>query len=144
MTSLPLIVAEDMDADWDDVVVRPSPNFGEVYGDPLFLNMIFTASSRSVHVYYDRLRVFGAQARQVLLQNAADHWLVEESELRTEPSVVIHDETGNRLSYGEIANFGKVPRDLPEIQLSDLKSPADFRLIGKDIPKTTYRGQNEW
>ena len=135
MTSLPLIVSEDMDADWDDVVVRPSPNFGDVYGDPLFLNMIFTASSRSVHVYYERLRIFGAQAREVLLRNAADYWQVNRTELRTEPSVVLHDKTGKRLSYGEIARFGKVPGSLPELQLSDLKSPADFRLIGKALPR---------
>lgn len=135
MTSLPLIVAEDMDADWDDVVVRPSPNFGDAYGDPLFLNMIFTASSRSVHVYYDRLRIFGAQARRVLLQNAADNWQVDMAELRTEPSMVLHDKTGKRLSYAEIARFGKVPGSLPEVQVSDLKSPAEFRLIGKDIPR---------
>lgn len=132
---MPLILAEDLDADWSDVVVQPSPNFGEVYGDPLFLNMIFTASSRTIHVYYDRLRMFGAQARQVLLQNAADYWQVDVSELRTEPSVVIHDKTGKRLSYGEIASFGTVPESLPEIQLSDLKPSTDFRLIGKDIPR---------
>jgi len=133
LTSLPLLLAEDLDANWDDVVVRPSPAFGDAYGDPLFLNMIFTAASRSITLNYERLRIYGAQARRVLMQNAALKWQVDPSELRTEPSVVIHDRTGRKLTYGEIAGFGQVPATLPEISLSDLKSPAEFRLIGKDV-----------
>jgi len=135
LTSLPLLLAEDLDANWDDVVVRPSPAFGDAYGDPLFLNMIFTAASRSVTLNYERLRIYGAQARQVLLQNAAQKWQVDLGELRTEPSMVIHDRTGRKLSYGEIAYFGEMPATLPEISFSDLKSPAEFRLIGKDVQR---------
>ncbi len=133
LTSLPLLLAEDLDANWDDVVVQPSPPFGDAYGDPLFLNMIFTSASRSVTLNYERLRIYGAQARQVLLQNAAQKLQVDPGELRTEPSVVIHDKTGRKLSYGDIASFGAVPATLPEIPFSDLKSPAEFRLIGKDV-----------
>jgi isoquinoline 1-oxidoreductase beta subunit len=135
LTTLPLILAEDLDANWDDVVVEPSPPFGDAYGDPLFLNMIFTAASRSVALNYERLRSYGAQARQVLLQNAADKWQVDRSELRTEPSAVIHDQTGRRLTYGEIASFGQVPATLPEISFGELKSPGEFRLIGKDVAR---------
>lgn len=135
MTALPLLLAEDMDANWDDVVVEPSPALGEVYGDPLFLNMIFTTASRSITLNYERLRICGAQTRQVLLQNVARKWQVDIGELRTEPSVVIHDLTGRRLSYGEIAAFGEVPATLPEIAFSDLKSPTEFRLIGKDVAR---------
>lgn len=135
LTALPLLLAEDMDAKWDDVVIQPSPSFGDAYGDPLFLNMIFTAASRAITHNYERLRIYGAQTRHVLLQNAAHQWQVDISELRTEPSVVIHDKTGRRLTYGEIAGFGEVPATLPEISFADLKSPAEFRLIGKDVAR---------
>lgn len=141
LTSLPLMVAEDMDADWDDVVVAASPSFGDVYGDPLFLNMIFTTASRAIMLNYERLRIFGAQARQVLLQNAADRWQVDVAELRTEPSVVIHDASGRRLSYGDIAAFGHVPATLPEIAAADLKPPEAFRLIGQDVPRRDVPGK---
>ena len=70
MTALPVIVAEELDVDWDDVRIESSPPFGEVYGDPLFFNRIFTTSSRTITNYYERLRRFGREARQALLENA--------------------------------------------------------------------------
>lgn len=135
LTSLPLILAEELDASWDDVVVEMSPSAGEVYGDPLFLNMIVTAASRSIPGYFDRLRRFGAQARHVLLLNAADRWKIPVSELSTQPSVVLHGKSGRRMSYGEIAQFGKVPAHLPDIGPDALKRPSQFRLIGKNVPR---------
>jgi len=142
LTSLPLIVAEELDADWDKCRVEPSPPVGEVYGDPLFLGMIFTVSSRSVPVYYDRLRIFGAQARRILMMNAADKWKVPLSEITTHSGAVIHTPSNRLMSYGEVARFGKVPDVPPAIEQSDLKHPSDFRLIGKlterrDIPAKT-------
>ena len=59
MTALPVIVAEELDVEWDDVRIEDSPPFGDVYGDPLFFNRIFTTSSRTVTNYYERLRRFG-------------------------------------------------------------------------------------
>ena len=56
-------------------------------------------------------------------------------ELSTEPSVVVHKASGRRMSYGEIAAFAKMPAELPKIEEKDLKSPANFRLIGKDVPR---------
>ena len=105
MTALPVIVAEELDVEWDDVRIESSPPIGEVYGDPLFFNRIFTTSSRAVTNYYQRLRRFGREARQVLLENAAGKWGVPVAELRTAPSLVIHDKSGRSISYGEIAGF---------------------------------------
>lgn len=139
LTSLPLILAEEMDADWEQCRVEPSPATGDVYGDPVFVGMIFTVESRSVRTYYDRLRLFGYQARQVLLLNAAEKWNVPIEKLETRSGMVINTENNQQLSYGEIAAFGKLPDSLPEPAPTDFKQKSDFRLIGKvtsrrDVP----------
>ena len=85
--------------------------------------------------YWDKVRMHGAQARRVLMQAAADQWGVPLSELKTEPSVVVHTPSGRKLTYGEIAKFAKVPAEMPKLTEADLKKPADFRIIGKDIAR---------
>src|SRR5438046_9619068 len=66
MTSLPLIVAEELDADWSKVRVVPAPPIDALFANPSF-GMLYTAGSNAVRSYYQPLRVFGAQARRVLL-----------------------------------------------------------------------------
>src|SRR6266700_1964915 len=132
MTSLPLIIAEELDADWSKVRVVPAPPIDAVYGNPGFAGMMYTAGSNAVTSYYKPLRTFGAQVRRVLLDNASARWGVPVSELTTEPSVVVHAKSGRRLTYGEIAAFAEAPETAPEIKPEELKKPADFRLIGKD------------
>src|SRR5205814_4625141 len=70
-----------------------------------------------------------------LLDAAAVKWNVPVSELTTEPSVVVHKTSGRRMSYGEIAAFAQAPAELPKIEDKDLKAAANFRLIGKDVPR---------
>src|ERR1700748_3111930 len=96
MTSLPLIVAEELDADWSKVRVVPAPPIDAIYGNPGF-GYMYTASSNAVTTYFTPLRRFGAQVRKVLIANAAKHWGVAETELTTGPSVVIHEKSGRRL-----------------------------------------------
>lgn len=141
MTALPLIVAEEMDADWARVRIEQSPVDARTYGNPQFFgHQMLTVGSRTVQGYYTGLRKAGAQVRKALLAAAAGHWQVPVSELRTEPNVVIHGPTKRRLTYGGIAAFAKMPANLPEVADSDLKNPRDFRLIGNkaigrsDIP----------
>jgi isoquinoline 1-oxidoreductase subunit beta len=133
MTSLPLIIAEELDADWSKVKIVPAPVNEKIYGNPGFGGMMYTAGSNAVRSYYDNLRLFGAQARRVLLDNAARNLGVALDELTTEPSVVVHGKTGRKLSYGEIAAFAEIPAQAPQIKPEDLKKPADFRLITKDV-----------
>ena len=95
--------------------------------------MIYTAGSNAVRSYFMKLRIFGAQARRVLLDNAAKKLGVPVEELTTEPSVVVHAKSGRRLSYGEIAAFAEIPAQAPVITKEQLKKPSDFRLIGKDV-----------
>src|SRR5437667_3367012 len=129
MTSLPLIIAEELDADWSKVRVVAAPPIDAIYGNPGFGGMMYTAGSNAVRSYYQPLRTFGAQVRRVLLDNAANKLGVPVDELTTEPSVVVHAKSGRRLSYGEIAAFAQVPDKPPEIKPEDRKKPSGFRLV---------------
>ena len=141
MTSLPLILAEELDADWDKVRIVPVPVIEKIYGNPAFGGSLYTAGSTAVAAYYDRLRTFGAQVRRVLLENAARKWGVPVEELHTEPSLVVHKKTGRRLGYGEIASFAEVPAAAPEIKPEQLKKTGEFRLIGKDVMRVELPGK---
>src|SRR5439155_14704912 len=103
MTSLPLIIAEELDADWSRVRIVPAPALDAIYGNPGFGGMMYTAGSNAVTSYYRPLRTMGAQVRRVLIDNAAKKLGVPADELTTEPSVVVHAKSGRKLSYGEIA-----------------------------------------
>jgi isoquinoline 1-oxidoreductase beta subunit len=133
MTSLPLIIAEELDADWSKVAVVPAPPIDAIYGNPGFGGMMYTAGSNAVTSYFVPLRTFGAQVRRVLIENAAKKLGVPAGELTTEPSVVVHAKSGRRLGYGEIAAFAEIPEKAPEIKPEQLKKRADFRLIGHDV-----------
>ena len=136
MTSLPLILAEEMDADWSKVAIEWAPADKETYGYTLGgRRMMWIVGSRAVMLYYTQLRTAGAQVRKVLLANAAEKWGVDVASLKTEPSVVVHPASGRRMSYGEIAASGKVPATLPAVNPSELKKKSEFRLIGTPVPR---------
>ena len=137
LTNLPMIVAEEMDADWSKVAIEMAPADAGVYGYMFNNNqrMMAIVGSRATMLYYADLRTAGAQVRKVMLQNAAERWGVDASTLRTEPSVVINPANGQRLTYGEIAAFGKVPSPLPAVDAKELKPKKDWRLIGKGVAR---------
>jgi isoquinoline 1-oxidoreductase beta subunit len=141
MTSLPLIIAEELDADWSKVRIVPAPAIEAIYGNPGFQGMMYTAGSNAVTSYYRPLRTFGAQVRKVLIDNAANKWGVPVSEVTTEPSVVVHAKSGRRLTYGDIAAIAEIPAKAPEIAPEQLKNPKDFRLIGKDVMRVELPGK---
>src|SRR5437762_13356440 len=90
MTSLPLIVAEWMDADWSKVKIDFAPADANIYGYT-FQNAKAMAivGSRAVMLYFNDLRTAGAQVRKVLVANAAQKWGVDASSLKTEPGFVV-------------------------------------------------------
>ncbi len=141
MTSLPLIIAEELDADWSKVRIVPAPPIEAIYGNPGFQGMMYTAGSNAVTSYYGPLRTFGAQVRRVLLDNAARKLGVPIEELTTEPNVVVHAKSGRKLSYGDIAAIAEVPAKAPEIKPEDLKKPGQFRLIGRDVMRAELPGK---
>ena len=132
LTSLALIIAEELDADWSRVRVEMSPLDDKVYGNPRY-GFMYTAGSASVPTYFKPLRMHAAQARRVLIDSVAEKWAVPAAELTTEPSTVVHKASGRRISYGEIAAFARIPATLPAVTEADLKSPADFRYLGRDV-----------
>ncbi len=137
MTSVPLVLAEEMDADWSKVKILSSPVEAETYGVgwyPGGAKNMTTAGSRTIRSYYQLMRETGAQIRVGLLQNAAEKWQVRVQELTTKPGYVIHESSGRSMSFGEIAEFGNFEK-LPEIASVKLKDSRDFRLIGKVLPR---------
>jgi isoquinoline 1-oxidoreductase beta subunit len=133
LTSLPLILAEELDADWSKVVIVPAPPIDKIYGNPSLWGVMLTAHSRAVTGYFTLLRTFGAQVRAVLLDNVARQWNVPLAELITEPSIVVHAKSGRRIGYGEIVAFAEIPEVAPDIKPEALKKTSDFRLIGHDV-----------
>jgi isoquinoline 1-oxidoreductase subunit beta len=135
--AIPIILAEEMDADWSKVVLQWAPSEPEIFGwpNPRGGRDMTVTGSRAVMMYFNDLRIAGAQVRKILLANAAEKWGVDAASLRTEPSVVVDPASGRRLSYGEIAAFGKVPVTPPAVDKSELKPRSAFRLIGKSVPR---------
>ena len=126
-TVLPLIVAEELDADWENVQVEQS-GVNAAYNSPWFPMMI-TGGSSSVNTSWETLRKAGATARAMLLGAAAQSWSVPVERLVTRKSVVTDPETGQSATYGELAELAStqpVPEDSP------LKPESEFRLVGKE------------
>ncbi|CAN1511637.1 Aldehyde oxidase/xanthine dehydrogenase, molybdopterin binding [Rhabdaerophilaceae bacterium] len=132
-TTIPLIIAEELDADWSRVKIETAP-VAAPYNHPVFRAQ-FVVASLTTRAYWMPARSAGAQARRVLMEAAAARWSVPLTEVSTAPGVVVHTASNRRLSFGEIAGFATVPATLPEIKPEDLKKPADFRLIGKDVAR---------
>lgn len=134
-TSIPMLLAEELDADWSKVrAIFPLP-VAEVYGNPRFSGILHSAASMAVTGYWEKARLYGAQARRVLMNAAAKKWGVPLSQVRTEPGAVLHPATKRRMTYGAIAAFAEVPKELPRVSVSDLKKPSEFRIIGKTTPR---------
>ncbi len=139
MTSLPVLFAEEMDADWSLVKVAFSPQESAIYGSDGWGpngKVMLSAGSRITFGYYSIMRKAGAQARYILLYSVAKKWNVPITELSTENGIVIHEKENKSIGYGAIVPFLEIPEQLPEFTEDQLKSPASFRLVGKDLERT--------
>jgi isoquinoline 1-oxidoreductase beta subunit len=125
-TSLPMLIAEELEADWSRIRVESAP-VAAVYNHTGF-GMQMTGGSSSIPSSWEQLRRVGASGRILLIRAAAQQWGVPEGECHAENSQVIHAGSGKKLSYGKLADAAaKLP--LPDNVA--LKSPKDFKLIGK-------------
>ena len=124
-TSLPMILAEELDADWSKVRSVHGNN-APAYVDPVY-GMHITGGSGSIAHSYTQYRELGARTRAMLVSAAAAQWKVDASALRTRSGVVIGP-GGKQLGYGELADAAM---KLPVPETVALKDPKDFRLIGK-------------
>jgi isoquinoline 1-oxidoreductase beta subunit len=123
-TSLPRIVADELDADWARVKVVQATG-DEKYGDQ------DTDGSHSVVSFFMPLREAGATARLMLVRAAAAKWYVPEAELSTELHTVVHKPTGKKLGYGELA-AAAAKLEVPKKEDVKLKPRSEWRYIGKD------------
>jgi isoquinoline 1-oxidoreductase beta subunit len=126
-TSLSMLLAEELDADWSRVRVEHAPADERHYANPI-LGIQATGGSSSVRAFWKPLRQAGASTRACLVEAAARSWSVPAEECRTENSTVIHDRTGRKSAYGALvaqASAIEPPKDPP------LKDESAFRLIGR-------------
>jgi isoquinoline 1-oxidoreductase beta subunit len=135
MTSIPLLIAEEMDTDWQKVRIQQAPMDAKAYGNPKFGGIQTTGGSQSTRAFFDMLRLVGAQTRKVLMASAAVELNVPIAELTTQPNIVVHQPSGRTLSYGRLAELGVLPNSIPEVTLADLKPVTDWRYIGKALPR---------
>jgi isoquinoline 1-oxidoreductase beta subunit len=123
-TSLPMLVAEELDVDWAQVQVIQSAINRDLYGAQ------YAGGSRSIPDNWMRLREAGATARAMLVQAAAEHWGVEASALSTGSGRVIHPQKTKQLSYGELAERAAAMK-VPASDTLQLKTPDQFSVIGQ-------------
>ncbi len=120
-TSLSMLVAEELDADWEKVVVEQALFNPKLYGNQ------FTGGSMSVMTRWQPLRTTGATAKQMLKEAAALKWEVPVSEITTKEGILTHKASGRSAGYGEMAGAA-AKIHVPEIV--KLKDPKDFSIIG--------------
>jgi isoquinoline 1-oxidoreductase subunit beta len=125
-TSLAMIMAEELDCDWNRVKVEAAPVASDYNHTEFGLQL--TGGSTSVRTEWDRMRRVGATARAMLVAAAAEEWEVTPNDCRVEKGEVVHPPSGRRSRFGNLvekASLLKAPEDVP------LKDPAKFAIIGK-------------
>jgi isoquinoline 1-oxidoreductase beta subunit len=123
-TSLPLIVAEEMEADWSRVKVQQAPGDEVKYGNQ------DTDGSRSTRHYLIPMRQIGASMRVMLENAAAKRWNVPATEVKAANHEVVHSASGRRIGFGDLA-ADAAKESVPAIGGLKLKDPKDFRYLGK-------------
>jgi isoquinoline 1-oxidoreductase beta subunit len=125
-TSLPMVLADELEADWKRVRIE------QAIGDRKYGSQN-TDGSNSIVGFYQPFRQAGATARTMLESAAASKWGVPASECQAKNHEVVHAATGRKLGFGELASLA-AQQPVPKPADLHLKSPADFRYIGKDVP----------
>ncbi|MEY3051332.1 MAG: hypothetical protein RLY31_1117 [Bacteroidota bacterium] len=120
-TSMPMIVAEELDVDWKQVLVEQAPLDTSIFTRQL------AGGSQSIRQGWQSLRMAGATARRMLMEAAARQWEVPVEEVTTREGILLHAESGRQTGYGTVASAAAV---LPVPETVELKSVEDFRIIG--------------
>jgi CO/xanthine dehydrogenase Mo-binding subunit len=124
-TSLPMILAEELEADWKQIVIEQA-GASTLYGDQT------TGGSASVRTTWEPMRKAGAAAREMLISAAALEWGVPRSGCKAEMGAVVHAASKRRLNYGQLTNQASaqpIPTDVP------LKQAKDYQIVGKPLPR---------
>ena len=136
-TSIPMLIAEELEVDLDQVVVKHAPPNDRLYANPL-LGLQATGGSTAIRAAWKPMREAGAAARTMLIAAAAKRWTVDPGTCRAQSGEVIHTPTGRKLSYGELAAEAA---QTPVPETIALKRPEEFRLIGKPAKRLDAAGK---
>jgi isoquinoline 1-oxidoreductase subunit beta len=137
-TSIPMLIAEELEVDLKQVRLEHAPANEKLYGNPLLGGIQATGNSNAVRASWQPLREAGAIARTMLLSAAAKRWNVDPASCRAQDGEVLHPPTGQRAKYGELAPEAAsmpVPEHVP------LKRPTDFKLIGTAAKRLDASGK---
>jgi isoquinoline 1-oxidoreductase beta subunit len=135
-TSLPMLIAEEMDLDMADVGFEHAPPAKEYYNPAIGIQI--TGGSTSIRGFFMPFRQAGAATRKMLITAAAQKLRVDEASLTTEPGVVVHAETKRKVSYGDLADAAA---KLPVPTNVALKDPSKFRIIGTPAKRLDVAGK---
>ncbi len=136
-TAIPMIIAEELDADWTRVVFEHAPPDEKLYANPMF-GIQATGNSNSIRAFWKPLREAGAAARAMLVEAAAQQWQVDPASCTAADGKVLHPVSGRALGYGDLAEAAgsiAVPKNPP------LKDPKDFTLIGRPLKRLDTPGK---
>lgn len=120
-TSMPMIVAEELDVDWNNVIVEQAPLNTDIFTRQL------AGGSQSIRQGWNGLRMAGAAARKMLKQAAATKWNVAVEEITTDAGILYHKNSGKEMGYGKVASAAAELPVPEEVELNDIK---DFKIIG--------------
>jgi len=124
-TSLPMILAEELEADWKQIAIEQA-GASTLFGDQT------TGGSASVRTTWDPMRKAGAAAREMLVSAAALEWGVPRASCKAQNSTVVHADSNRRLTYGQLVSTAAtlpIPTDPP------LKQAKDYQIVGKPVPR---------
>ena len=130
-TAIAMILAEELDADYAQVVIKHAPASDKLYANPLF-GIQVTGNSNSIRSFWDKLRGAGASARAMLIAAAASQWQVDAESCSAANGKVTHAASNRTLTFGELADAAA---KLPVPDKPKLKDPKDFALIGKSLKR---------
>lgn len=136
MTAIPMLAADELDADWTKVRIETAPA-AKAYYNPI-IGQQLTGGSTAVRAFWMPVRQAGAAAREMLVSAAAASWQVPADECHTDNGMVIHQASGRSLSYGALAEKAAM---LPVPDAVFLKDSAEFKYIGKPMPRVDTPGK---
>jgi isoquinoline 1-oxidoreductase beta subunit len=126
-TSIPMLIAEELEVDLKQVRLEHAPPNEKLYGNPLLGGIQATGNSNAIRAAWQPLRQAGATARTMLVAAAAKGWNVDPASCRAQSGEVLHEPTAQRVKYGELADAAA---RMPVPESVALKRPQDFKLIG--------------